>query len=420
MGTAALNLDLDGIQGLVSRGYREQPSACFVLLGMGDEAGRWVRDVEVTSAAARPTGDAVNLALTATGLAKLGAPLGGFPAEFVQGMVTPHRSRLLGDEGDGAPAGWAWGGPSTPTVDAGLLLYARDDASLAALYEAHRRRWTEHGLVEVGKLDTTDLDGFEPFGFRDGVSQPVIEGLSKTGPAWNTVRAGEFVLGYPNEYGLYTGGKAFSHGVGRNGSYLVIRQLAQDVAGFRRFLEQATSDPAEQTRLAAKMVGRWPSGAPLALSPNEDDPALADANDFGYFDEDPYGFKCPIGAHVRRANPRDSLDPQPGSASSIAVGKRHRLLRRGREYEHGLHFLCLNANISRQFEFIQHTWINNPHFAGLHDEPDPLVSPSAGAAFRIPAEPVRRRVTGLPRFVTVRGGGYFFLPGVRALRSFGA
>lgn len=391
---------------------------------MTGDARPWAGALDVTAAANRPVEHAVNVAFSPTGLHKLGVPLEGFSAEFTQGMVTPHRSRLLGDEGECAPTGWAWGGPSTPPVDAALLLYAKDEASLAALHATEQRRWTELGLVEVAKLDTTDLDGVEQFGFKDGVSQPLVEGLPKTGPAWNTVRAGEFVLGYKNEYGRYTGGEDFGRNVGRNGSYLVVRQLAQDVPGFWRFLERATSGPggasdrAAQVRLAAKMVGRWPSGAPLALAPDEDDPALADANDFGYHDQDPHGLRCPIGAHVRRANPRDSLDPQPGSDQSIAVGKRHRLLRRGREYEQGLHFLCLNANIARQFEFIQHTWINNPHFAGLHDEPDPLVSPVSSAAFRIPAEPLRRRLTGLPRFVTVRGGGYFFLPGLRALRSF--
>lgn len=422
MGAAALKLELEDIQGLVARGYRDLRHACFVLLGMeGDGARRWVAEVGATSASIRPGEDAVNLAFTATGLTKLGASLDAFPAEFVQGMVTAHRSRLLGDEGECAPSEWMWGGPSTPPVDAVLLLYARDASSLDAAHELHRRRWTEHGLVERQRLDTSDLDGAERFGFKDGISQPVVEGLSKSGPPWNTVRAGEFVLGYPNEYGLYTGGKDFD--LGRNGSYLVIRQLAQDVAGFWRFVDEATvgpdgtSDRAAQVRLAAKMVGRWPSGAPLALAPHEDDPALADANDFGYFDEDPYGLRCPIAAHVRRTNPRDSLDPQPGSPQSIAVGKRHRLLRRGREYDEGLHFLCLNANSSRQFELIQHTWINNPHFAGLHDEPDPLVSPTSGGAFRIPAAPVRTRLTGLPRFVTVRGGAYFFLPGLRALRA---
>ncbi len=140
------------------------------------------------------------------------------------------------------------------------------------------------------------------------------------------------------------------------------------------------------------MVGRWPSGAPLVLSPERDDPALADPNDFMYAQSDAHGYACPIGAHIRRANPRDSLDPRPGSPESIAVNKRHRLLRRGRAYgpplsveqalsdrdapvdERGLHFICLNGNIARQFEFVQHTWINNPKFDQLYDDADPILA----------------------------------------------
>ncbi len=197
-------------------------------------------------------------------------------------------------------------------------------------------------------------------------------------------------------------------------------------------------------RLAAKMVGRWPGGAPLVKSPEKDDPALGSDNEFLYHalgDED--GLKCPIGSHIRRTNPRDSLEPDPGSDRSIEVGKRHRLIRRGRSYgtpvansmeaadvlatgdaagERGLHFLCFNTHIGRQFEFIQHTWANNPGFDGLYDDDDPLIGDrgasygKAGGTFTIQADPVRTRVTGMPRFVQVRGGAYFFLPGIRALR----
>ena len=151
-----------------------------------------------------------------------------------------------------------------------------------------------------------------------------------------------------------------------------------------------------------------------------------------------------MGSHIRRTNPRDSLGPDPGSAKSIAVNKRHQLLRRGRIFgvpvaasmdpdeimngdpagERGLYFICLNANISRQFEFVQHSWSNNPKFAGLYSDPDPLTgtrhSTAEPDAFTIPADPVRQRVTGLPEFVTVRGGGYFFLPGIRAIRYLAA
>ncbi len=460
------SLELDDIQGLVARGFGDQKSACYVLLTMPDRRGAaaWLDAIagELTSASVRPVGSAVNLALTASGLGRLGVPEGTlqrFSHEFATGMADPYRSRVLGDEGDVAPDHWLWGGPSAP-VDAVLLLYAVDSEALDAAYEAHARRFRDHGLVEVRKLDTADIRGAEPFSPKEGIPQPILEGLPREGNQRDKVKDGEFVLGYPNEYGLYTSrplidgvddpagilppDAAGSGGrdLGRNGSYLVFRHLDQDSAGFWGFLDRSTtapdgtSDTAAQVRLAAKMIGRWPSGAPLVLAPDADQPALSGNDDFGYFHDDPHGFKCPVGAHVRRTNPRDSLPPFPGTDRSTAVNKRHRLLRRGRGYgpavtpaealesartgsplpEHGLHFLCLNANIARQFEFVQHTWANNPNFAGLHDEPDPLISPKAGRDFRIPDRPVRTRVTGLPRFVTVRGGAYFFLPGLRAVR----
>jgi Dyp-type peroxidase family len=271
------------------------------------------------------------------------------------------------------------------------------------------------------------------------------------------VKPGELVLGYANEYGLYptsprVPASSDPHGVlapdpsngshhdlGRNGSYLVLRQLEQDVRAFWRFADDAArsedgrNDPVSRVRIAAKLVGRWPSGAPLVLAPDADDPALAQENTFRYHAQDAGGHRCPVGAHIRRANPRDSLDPNPGSDGSVAVAKHHRLLRRGREYgsrltmdqalepaeagddgPRGLHFICLNSNVARQFEFIHQTWVNSPKFADLYDEPDPIVT--GGGFFSIPAEPVRHRLTNMPRFLRVRGGAYFLLPGLRAIR----
>jgi Dyp-type peroxidase family len=322
----------------------------------------------------------------------------------------------------------------------------------------------------VGALPTRGLDAHEHFGFHDGISQPIVEGLSRKGPWADTIRAGEFVLGYPNEYGLYTEGpvvdaaadrdgilpKAGANGggamrdLGRNGTYLVLRQLAQHVHRFWQFADReaknqdeshidpssGTNDPPARVRVAAKMVGRWPEGAPLVMSPERDDRHLSGANDFAYHASDPFGDRCPIGSHVRRANPRDSLDPDPGSRASVAINKRHRILRRGRSYgpritveeaigggeepddPRGLHFLCLNANIARQFEFIQHTWVNDPKFSGLYDDPDPLVGARSGnrGDVTIQGRPVRTRLQGMPEFTSVRGGAYFFLPGIRALR----
>jgi Dyp-type peroxidase family len=443
--------ELHDVQGLVARAYAELTAARFLVLAIDDAAGAraWAGALgaTLTPGDAHPEERAVNVAFTVSGLRKLGvAPdvLDLFSLEFGGGMTAPHRRRMLGDVGPDAPEQWDWGGPSRP-VDAVLLLYARDEQALAAL-EAEQTRALPNGLRVLQALETSDLQGYEPFGFRDGISQPFVEGLSKTGPRAQTVRFGEFVLGYPNEHGHYTEDALLERApeLGRNGTYLVFRQLRQDVRGFWRFLDGATRrpdgspDPHRRTRLAAKLVGRWPGGAPLVLSPEADDPALARDNDFGYFALDSDGVRCPLGAHIRRANPRDSLDPKPGTDKSLAVNRRHRILRRGREYgpplpveealrgddasatgdERGLHFICLNANIARQFELVHFTWLNNPKFAGLYDDADPLVGPSHpyGGTFTMQTETLRERVKGVPRFVSVRGGAYFFMPGIAATR----
>jgi len=442
---AAAALDLGDVQGLVARGYSTLKAARFLLLGLDDTeaARRWLGSIieSVTRGEERPEGRAVNIAFTGDGLARLAvAPevLAQFPNELVAGMTTEHRRRILGDRGPDAPENWEWGGPTTPTVAAVLLLYARDDLELARLMGEQTDALSDAGVRVIRQLETSDLDGFEPFGFRDGISQPIVEGLSKTGPPGQTVKTGEFVLGYENEHGRLTDEPLLelAGGIGRNGTYLVLRQLRQDVRGFWQFLDSVTTNEESMVRLAAKMVGRWPVGASLTLSPDRDDPELAEANDFGYQETDRDGTRCPIGSHVRRANPRDSLDPRPGTDRSLAINRRHRILRRGREYgqlltpgealtagageerERGLHFICLNANIARQFEFVQHTWANNPKFAGLYDDSDPLTAPSQpfGGTFTVQANGMRRRLTDVPRFISVRGGAYFFLPGLRALR----
>ena len=406
--------ELHDVQGLVARGYSDLAAARFLLVEFGDGAAArgWVRAVaeQVTAGDQRPQERAVHLALTSSGLRKLGlAPevLALFSNEFVDGMATHQRGRILGDLDRDVPERWDWGGPGLP-VDAALLLYARDVQTLGAL-EAEQTGALARGTRVVRTLETSDLQGHEPFGFRDGISQPLIEGLSKSRLPATTVRFGEFVLGYPNEHGKITDAALLERApeLSRNGSYLVFRQLSQDVRGFWRFVDRATrhpdgsSDPRRRVRLAAKMVGRWPSGAPLVLAPERDDPGLAGENEFRYFAEDRYGARCPVGAHIRRANPRDSLDPSPGTDRSLAINRRHRILRRGREYgspltveealggddaaagdERGLHFICLNANIARQFEFVQFTWLNDAKFAGLYDDADPVVSPSIPSAAR--------------------------------------
>jgi Dyp-type peroxidase family len=429
-------LDLHDIQGLVARGYGSLEAACYLLFTIVDQAaartqvGRWAE--LVANAMSGPPDAAMHIAFTASGLAALGVPereVSAFSAEFLGGMAAPHRSRQLGDVDEADPARWQWGGPANPRVDGVILLYARDEQELARCERALTGGLAEDGLQLVARLGTERLVDREPFGFRDGISQPFIAefahpGAGAGGAGTEAIPLGEFVLGHPNGYGQLTDGPDLA----RNGSYLVFRQLEQDVAGFWRYVEDATRcsdgsvDDTRREHLAAKMVGRWRSGAPLVLAPDGDEPAHSADNAFGYHRTDPLGLACPLGAHIRRANPRDSLDPDPGSEQSLKVNDRHRLLRRGRSYgpaPQGLHFICLVGNISRQFEFVQHTWLDNPNFRGRYDDTDPLVGSRHpyGDQFTEPADPVRRRYTGLPRFVVPRGGAYFFLPSISALRE---
>ncbi len=454
-------VDRADVQGIVGSGYGRLPEAVFLGLRVDDrEAGRaFLADLLplVTSMAADHSTCALNVAVSHCGLARLGLPqaaLDQFSLEFAGGMTTPTRSAFLGDEGEHAPGTWAWGGPTNPRVDVLLLLYAASDPELRSHTEAVSRLVPADGVEEVVTLPTTTLAQRDHLGFADGISQPAVSGLHG-GSTDGDVALGEFLLGYPNAYGRRTrrpllpaaadpgrllppapDAETPSVDLGRNGTYLVARTFALDVSAFRAHTERwAARTGLSAGQVAAKMVGRWPSGTSLTVSPDHDDQAHPVDNGFRYHrDGDALGLGCPIAAHARRANPRDSLDPRPGSEASVRVNDRHRLLRRGRQYdvpprtrdtgdgtgagtELGLHFLCLNANISRQFEFVQHTWLNNPAFAGLQDSPDPIAGSHApdGGVFPLPADPVRHRLLDLPRFVRLRGGGYFFLPGVRAL-----
>jgi len=460
---AELAVDAADVQGLVFRGYGALPECCYPLLRIEEpERGRaFVRAIvdRVSRGVPAARTVAVQIAFTSLGLSALGLPqsiLQQFSRPFLEGMVGAHRSRFLGDTGESSPKRWEWGGPSTPPVHVLLMLFAESAPRLEELLAEMRRTWEAHGLSEIRILRTNPaLLGKEHFGFADGISQPAIEGYHPVSSRLHLVKPGEFLRGYVNEYGLYTERPLVEaaldpfgslpldvegsprRDLGRNGTYLVFRQLRQNVVAFRETLDALTRNPDgspnRQAReyLAARMVGRWPSGASLVEAPHGDDPTKARNNLFRYHHEDRDGLKCPIGAHVRRANPRDALAPHPGSERSLEVNRRHRLLRRGRTYgpelapdavdgeDRGLMFIALNANIVRQFEFVQHSWLVDPRFNGLYGEADPIVGMDEQKAFTATIDPVPVRCTGLPRFVTVVGGAYFFMPGIRALRFLG-
>lgn len=455
-------IESPNIQGLVRYGYRRLRSAAFLLLSFHQRRAfrSWLDELwpRVATAEQYDPEQVVNVAFTFGGLARLGldqAALSVFPSEFQEGMAgNQHRSTALGDIVESAPEKWSWGKQHAP-LHALLLLYAGDDRALGELLKAHEDQLAN--IADVTILPTSQLPPKEPgetlrehFGFRDGLSQPAVQGWQVGAKASSLIPAGEFVLGYPNAYGQLPDSPRVSNGgtllldndFGRNGTFLVVRQLKQDVQAFWRFLLEARDHDADAAiQLAAQMVGRWPSGTPLVLEATKDRPMKKGDDDFGFAQLDPSGFNCPLGAHIRRANPRDAL-LENDAATSLQVVNRHRIIRRGRPYgeplapsleprdliakidassnDRGLYFLCLNTNIARQFEFIQHTWINNPAFVSSSAEQDPLLGDRAYGdqppGFTVQAAPVRTRVSGLARFVQVLGGAYFFMPGVPALR----
>jgi deferrochelatase/peroxidase EfeB len=488
-------VDYADVQGLVRFGYGRMTSASYALLRVKDAAAAkaWLRAAPVTNAVEQkpPPTTALQIAFTASGLTKLGltsSVIDGFSREFRRGMSSKrYRRRMLGDVKHNDPEHWDWGGlVSEPHL---LVMFFGEPEHFDSFVQNTKGNTWNDAFEEVISLGTSNLDGDEPFGFTDGISQPEIDWEQqrqtpcKQLEYTNIVALGEFLLGYRNEYGKITDRPLLDpdatnaellpavdapekKDLGRNGTYLVMRQLEQDVRGFWKFVyEQSDGNIADANQLGAKIVGRTRSGDPLVPVQSESiagiDPSNVKQNQFTY-EADPAGTRCPFGAHIRRTNPRNSDFPErrPSALRRLIIilgfGRKgfyddltssvrfHRILRRGREYgsellpedavkpdqsnesSRGLHFICLNANISRQFEFLQSAWIVKTKFSGTTGESDPLLGnresipgcPVTGN-FTIPGDgTLRRRVSGLPQFVKVRGGAYFFLPSLRALRYF--
>jgi Dyp-type peroxidase family len=371
----------------------------------------------------------VTVAFTWNGLRALGldeTALSSFPEEFKQGMAA--RAEALGDSGANAPEKWV-GGLASPDLHAIAILFARDEAQRLRSVGEHDKLVTASKGVEV--LSALDLNANPPFdhahdhfGYRDRLSQPVIEGSGEepTPGSGAPLKAGEFILGYPDENGL-AADRPQPHTLARNGSFMAYRRLREHVGRFRDFLRQNAQTRDEEELLAAKLMGRWRSGAPPVLSPDKDDPALgADLqrnNDFNYKEMDPHGYAVPLGSHARRMNPRDTA----------ANMNRRRMIRRGATYgpqlpdgaaddgaDRGIAAFVICGSLIRQFEFAQNVWANDRNFHELGNERDPIIGNQDGTLeFKMPKRPIRKKISGLPAFTTVRGGAYFFLPGLKAL-----
>ena len=247
----------------------------------------------------------VTVAFTWNGLRALGldeASLATFPEEFRQGMVA--RAETLGDTGANAPEHWV-GEVASPDLHAIAVLFARDATEHARCVSEHEKLVAACPGVEL--LSVLDLEAIPPFnyahdhfGYRDRLSQPVIEGGGEdpTPGSGAPLKAGEFILGYPDEYGVIAD-RPLPEILARNGSYMAYRRLQEHVGEFRDFLRQHGDTPEEQELIAAKLMGRWRSGAPLVLSPDKDDPVLAADmqrnNDFNYKEMDPHGYAVPLG-----------------------------------------------------------------------------------------------------------------------------
>jgi len=449
-------MDLGDIQGDVLRAYGNDYGSttyAFVRIECPPEQARaWFSGLldHVTTAEPWREGEkpvtTLNVSVTAAGLLALGvseAVVGSFSHEFRDGMAS--RSQLLGDVGPSDPAAWEDGlGPGDAHVL--LTINAKQPSDhQRALGKMKVALDTVGGLRIVFQEDTELLEGSrEHFGYADGFAQPAIEGssdekargggvpLPKGG--WRALAPGEFILGYPDEDTRVDPKRRLPRApadpLGRSGTYMVWRKLYQDVALWRQVMRDAAAlyDGGDEHKLAAKVVGRWANGAPLVkhpdVAPAAFDPKSRGGNDFRYA-EDLDGMRCPVGAHIRRANPRDAL----GFEGHLSF--RHRMIRRGMPYgkvlpedasaddgaDRGLVFASFQASISRQFEGVQVQWLNAGNIFGLGHDKDFLLGDPQGTG--------KMTIQGSPPFflapqevfVRTRGGEYLFVPGMTALAA---
>ena len=437
--THAPTLDLHEIQATV---LRPRPAPYFgthVLLRIDDaQAGRkFLRRLTPHIASATNWWNAANtwleIGISYAGLEALGVPqdsLQSFPEAFRVGMAA--RARQLGDDGVNDPKNWdkPYG---VGQIHIGVSAFSDSEEKHQRALAIAREQY--EGFSGVSVMATQDF-GAQPgdrnsLGYKDGIDQPPIEGsgVEPLPGQGRPIKAGEFILGYPGEAGVPLP-MPQPDILGRNGTYVGFRKYQSRVGAFNRFLQANGSTEAERELVAAKLVGRWRSGAPLTLAPEKDDPALgADPqrnNNFDYANDE-HGRKVPFSSHIRRMNPRDT------KLTRLTDVNIHRLIRRGTTYgrpydpkelsaeadetPRGAIFLFMSAKAMATIEFLQQEWVNDGNFIEAGDERDPIIGrQEEGATFTIPKEPVRRRVHGIQTFNVLRGGEYFFMPSISALK----
>jgi Dyp-type peroxidase family len=462
-------LDLADIQGTILRGYRVDFARHFVLEVVDAGAARAFLGSLVDGSAGVPQittaarwtvkpQSFLNVGLTAAGLVAFGQPVDGFPATFQTGATDAATAQAVGDVGASAPAAWAGAFATGAPAHVVLSLWAHRDQAVLEHVSAVLRRAFAAGLRELGAFDANALPGGRVhFGYADGISQPTVEGApprKRPMPDCQPVApTGEFLLGYPTQN---AGGQVYSvtpAPLSTNSSFAAFRMLEQDVAGFEDWLQRAAAPVGiDPELLAAKICGRWRSGAPLVLSPDTGSPSppipRTQINDYDYVSSDPalddtFGFKCPVGAHMRRANPRGEQVVSGGQHL-------HRIVRRAMPYgpaydadrpvqvPRGLIGYFINADIANQFEFLMSQWINGSAFVSsvfgpAPDYPNPVNNISGSDVMLGANDPgsssfvvgtadagTGPAIDGFGRFITTRGGAYCYLPSISALRYISA
>jgi Dyp-type peroxidase family len=447
-------LDATDIQGFAVRGYNF-PFARFLFLKIseGRKGRAWLGRLvaEITTGERWDRGrpkTTVNVAFTFKGLEALELPIASlmsFPVEFVQGMKA--RAPILFDKGRNAPEHWdaVWHGE----VHAWLGVFAQTAAELdRRCLELLALVQESGGAENIGSQDAAALQingqitTKEHFGYTDGFGNPEYLGVEKdsqpgqgkltTDGKWTPLATGELLLEYADEAGELPVAP-LPHLLANNGTFMVYRKLHQNVSTFRRYLkEKGKLYPGGEEKLASKFIGRWRDGTPVELSPDQQSPAIAQDKNHNVnftFGKDLEGTRCPVGAHIRRTNPRDAL------GFNGQVINRRRISRRGMPYgpyipedqsandneEHGIVFMAVNASIFRQFEFVQQQWIEYGNDARQGNDKDMLIGNHGGhEKFMIQGTDDPKNPPflcgGLPNFVELRGGDYFFMPSITALR----